>query len=482
MADHHHNPPSLCHHLLQFKADHQKQARILAREVRVDYPPDLDSYTSYITIQKMMQELYKAMVEKMVMENAALCAALKAENKTVKRELEDLRKEIVGAPSSVPDGTNETSPLQTGDGRPVPKEQKRFAQPATENQVASKNQDLGQHQSKTPEHALPAHPGRYFSSKNTIAVPTIASIAAKNAHKPGKLREWTIVAVEGPKKNDNTKLGTTFPPPTKTSEESKRYSNFPQVGRCSCKIVNNCAIFITRCKHDIAEYESTSTYPLSQKIAEAMLSRVEEVCLRTALRFNGDISDISANQLWIYLKAHSVELARYYDDYGLKRIREEAIAGPSAIDFPFTPQWVSGLERMQYYSTSGSKKHSLIYFTVKTASEADRIIKQRLHFGGRYHKVESYRRVGPDMICPKCCHWGHTTYGCATPEKVRCAICAESHLTIDHKCPISYLLSPDVDQTGVSIVKVMAAISVPIAAASIRQNPLAAPIINKLLR
>lgn len=92
---------------------------------------------------------------------------------------------------------------------------------------------------------------------------------------------------------------------------------------------------------------------------------------------------------------------------------------------------------MQYYTASGSKKHSTIYFTVKTAFEADRIIKQGLHFGGRYHKVESYRRVGPDTICPTCCHWGHTTYGCVTPERVRCAICAESHLTIDHKCPIS---------------------------------------------
>ncbi|POS82296.1 hypothetical protein EPUL_005001, partial [Erysiphe pulchra] len=162
------SPPPPCHQQPKFETDHQKQARISVQEVMVDYPPDLDSQTSYFTtegftshspqdtqqsdvtmenIHKMMPELYKAIIEKTVMENAALCAALKAENKAVKRELEDFKK----GSEHIPD-------------KPVPKEQQRSAQPATENQVAGENQDLGKHQSKTPEHALPAHPRRYLSS------------------------------------------------------------------------------------------------------------------------------------------------------------------------------------------------------------------------------------------------------------------------------------------------------------------------------
>ena len=64
-------------------------------------------------------------------------------------------------------------------------------------------------------------------------------------------------------------------------------------------------------------------------------------------------------------------------------------------------------------------------------------MKQGLHFGGRFHKVERFIPVGQDTLCFTCCHSGHTTYGCPTPDRVRCAICAEAHLTEHHKCPIS---------------------------------------------
>lgn len=45
--------------------------------------------------------------------------------------------------------------------------------------------------------------------------------------------------------------------------------------------------------------------------------------------------------------------------------------------------------------------------------------------------------MGPDTICSVCCHWGHTTFGCPNPGKVRCAICAEPYLTSTHRCPIA---------------------------------------------
>ncbi|POS88401.1 hypothetical protein EPUL_000062 [Erysiphe pulchra] len=287
--------PPLCHYQPQFETDHQKNARILAQEVRnqqdTQRPPVTD--VTMENIHKMMQELYKAMSEKMVMENTALCAALKAENKT----------------------------------------------------------------KRGSEH-IPAQDILHAVNMKLLSMKVPAHIHFVNL----------------------------------------RYN----------------------------ERGNPTGLTTAQTTAEAMLPRVKEICLQTALRFDGDISDISANQQWMYLKAHGVELARYYNDCGLNRIREEAIAGPSAIDLPFTPGWVSGPERMEYYSTSGSEKHSTIYFI------------QVLHFSGRYHKVESYRRVvGPETICPECCHWGNTTYGCATLEIVRCAICAESHLTINHKCPIS---------------------------------------------
>lgn len=45
-------------------------------------------------IQLMLQDLYKAVIEKVVMENAALFTALRAESAKVKEELKDLRLEV----------------------------------------------------------------------------------------------------------------------------------------------------------------------------------------------------------------------------------------------------------------------------------------------------------------------------------------------------------------------------------------------------
>lgn len=91
---------------------------------------------------------------------------------------------------------------------------------------------------------------------------------------------------------------------------------------------------------------------------------------------------------------------------------------------------------MDYIIEEGSKRHSSIYFTVRIETEADRLLKQGIHFEGKYHKVEKYRRVGPDTLCSTCCHWGHTTYEYPTPEKLNCVIYAGVHMVVEHVCPI----------------------------------------------
>lgn len=175
----------------------------------------------------------------------------------------------------------------------------------------------------------------------------------------------------------------------------------------------------------------------AQTTADAMISRVKEEILKTVLRFDAEIKEINVNQQWIHLKAHGVELGRYCNPNGLSQLREEIFVGPSALELPFVPRWVSGQENLLNMARNGLKFHSSIWFTVKTQAEADRAIRQGIHFGGKFHKVEKYLRVGPDTLCPTCCHWGHTIYGCPTPEKKRCAICAESHVTTEHQCPIT---------------------------------------------
>lgn len=175
----------------------------------------------------------------------------------------------------------------------------------------------------------------------------------------------------------------------------------------------------------------------SQTAAEAMIACIGADLTQTALRLDPHIQDVTANQQWISMKAHGVELGWYFLEGGLNQIKEEVTAGPSALELPFTPRWVTSPERMTDAARNGLIRHSTIRFIVRSLAQADRVMKQGLKFRGRYHKVEKFISDGPDTMCSTCCHWGHSTYICPTPSKARCAIYAEPHLTEYSKCPIS---------------------------------------------
>lgn len=80
----------------------------------------------------------------------------------------------------------------------------------------------------------------------------------------------------------------------------------------------------------------------TQTTADSMFPRFKEVCLQIALRFDAEITEVAANQQWVHLKAHAVELERYYKPNGMEQIREEVHVGPSALEMPFIPRWIVG--------------------------------------------------------------------------------------------------------------------------------------------
>lgn len=103
-----------------------------------------------------------------------------------------------------------------------------------------------------------------------------------------------------------------------------------------------------------------------QTTADALVTRIKEEILQTALRFEAEITEIVAKQQWIYLKDHGAELGRYCNENELSQIREEIKAGPSALELLFVPRWISGHERMVNMARNGLKLHSSIWFTVST--------------------------------------------------------------------------------------------------------------------
>lgn len=173
-------------------------------------------------IHTMLQELYKAVTEKVVMENVALYTALRTESAKVKKELEDLRREVrstylsKNVPSNVTLKNNAVDESSKSGPKSIPKTK-------TASEVNSKKPiDLLIPQTQVPERPILLK-SNVKPPTILLAVPpapTMAAMAARNAPQTGKTVDWTTVTRKGPKKEIYTK--ETWPAPLKNVEESKR--------------------------------------------------------------------------------------------------------------------------------------------------------------------------------------------------------------------------------------------------------------------
>ena len=182
----------------------------------------------------------------------------------------------------------------------------------------------------------------------------MASIAAKNAPQTSKSLDWNIVSRKEPK---NTNAKDIWPGMVKNVEEQKRRIVFtrktektvssPSTAQDILHAVNMMFLGMKAPAHlrpTILRYNERGNLTgltTAQTTAEAMIVRFKENILKVVLRFDPEITEITANQQWIQLKAHGVELSRYYNNNGLLIIRDEIAAGPSALHLPFTSRWVS---------------------------------------------------------------------------------------------------------------------------------------------
>ncbi|POS86789.1 hypothetical protein EPUL_002559 [Erysiphe pulchra] len=149
--------------------------------------------------------------------------------------------------------------------------------------------------------------------------------------------------------------------------------------------------------------------------------------LKTILELDQEVKEVVEDLEWIALKIHSVEIERYYHDLanGLEQVRRELLTR------------LSSQVRFEHLVNLEGKKHSSIKIVVRTREQANRLMAKGVWFGGVCHKVERYRQVGPNSMCPTCCRWGHTTYNCPNLEIQRCELCSGPHLTENHQCTIT---------------------------------------------
>lgn len=156
---------------------------------------------------------------------------------------------------------------------------------------------------------------------------------------------------KGQKNNDNK---ISMPPPLKSVEEGKRrvvFLSSSDAPAASKKIAQDILhalnmkflsmrlpAHLRLIKLGYNERGNLTGLKSAETTADIMTSRFREVILLIAQRFDPHVKEFFANQQWIGLKVHEVELGRCYPLGGLEQIRQEIAAGPSAIEIPFIPR------------------------------------------------------------------------------------------------------------------------------------------------
>lgn len=299
----------------------------------------------------------------------------------------------------------------------------------------------------TPRHSATA------TSQTPQQAPQPASyskIATANPEKP-----WTTVK-PSKSKSQKTYGTTSLPAPLKTARpERERRIIFRRRAHAS-PLSRHVAVEMLYRLNKVLQSKSLPTHMRFIKLgynssgnltglvsenatANMLLPTYGDLLLKTILGLDQDVKEVVEDLEWIALKIHSVEIERYHHDLanGLEQVRRELLAGPSELDLPFTPRWISSQVRFEHLVNSEGKKHSSKKIVVRTREEANRLLAKGVWFGGVCHKVELYRQIGPDSMCPTCCHWGHTTYNCPNSEIQRCELCSGPHLTQNHQCTIN---------------------------------------------
>ncbi|POS83994.1 hypothetical protein EPUL_004682 [Erysiphe pulchra] len=183
-------------------------------------PQNTEGGISMGKIQLMLQDLYKAATEKVVMENAVLFTALKAESAKVKEELENLQLEVrsTNLCKNVPSDILLKNNCNKENTQNIPKNvpEKFHVSEATLTKPTSQT---------IPGLNLPDRPEdipRILATQPAASQKTtMASMAARNAPPKEKLVDWTTVSRNGTKtKNSNSR--DKWPSQLKNVEESKR--------------------------------------------------------------------------------------------------------------------------------------------------------------------------------------------------------------------------------------------------------------------
>jgi hypothetical protein len=276
------------------------------------------------------------------------------------------------------------------------------------------------------------------------------SYAGVLAHPAPTVEQWTEVRPRKRSPTANTIERNQVPAANPTPEKRRiiftRNQGLPPSGASGIDILSavNRALFAAKVQHFIRLQEvkrnprGAITGFTSATCTADMLMLHRDVILKAARTLDEGIIDLELNESWCRLKVHAIPLLRYVGKgtLGTQKLRAEIEAENEGVVIPTQIRWLGSMSSIKDRWTRGDINASSVTFAVKGSDVANRLRKNGVKICGRMHEVEAYVEIAPDSLCTGCSGWGHIESNCPLPLNTRCAICAGSHKTSEHACPV----------------------------------------------
>lgn len=164
-------------------------------------------------------------------------------------------------------------------------------------------------------------------------------------------------------------------------------------------------------------------------LASYLLPAYQDPLLAACQKVDPAIIRVELNKQWQRIKVHGVSTHRYSSPQGLRLAWEEIETG-TQYRLTRDPSWLRAPAAIQ---EEGLQFSTMVIF-VEDPEEARRVLTGGLCFGGNRYRTDHYTDLRRDLVCPRCCTIGHTTYRTCRDKPPRCLVCAGAHEANKYSC------------------------------------------------
>lgn len=276
---------------------------------------------------------------------------------------------------------------------------------------------------------------RTKSNGNTTVTPTYANVTKSTTN---NAPEWKTVSTKKPK-------ATTLPTDPLPAQHTRKDRQFVIIRQSSTSTANveltnnqhirikdtiNTALKGTGCA--ITQVSNTLKGNLhittrADNTAEQVIKAAGTHLLPTLQTLDLNITAIHINNDWEKVVVHGIQLS-YYEDMqdGMDKLKQDLKFENPGLLLRTLPHYITKPEQRE------TKLQSSVAFAVSDKATAASLTRRGVAILAGHHKVAHFQKRTPFSHCRQCLNKGHDQPKCTNTP--RCALCAGTHTTNEHKC------------------------------------------------